>query len=170
MTADALQRLFLTMENLVKEYRESANAQLSDLDLRGAEIVCLQTLMYHPDGLSVSDLAGASERDKAQISRTMKSLSKKAMSGKSGGCRPPAENPVAAVRSGRTDRPGHAGKECSHLGGLQPAAQIVNRFAGFLFQPVCLAACGNNRLSLSQNSGKRLQPDPGTGIMNRVMT
>lgn len=82
MTADALQRLFLTMENLVKEYRESANAQLSDLDLRGAEIVCLQTLMYHPDGLSVSDLAGASERDKAQISRTMKSLSKKAMSGK----------------------------------------------------------------------------------------
>lgn len=77
MTADALQRLFLTMENLVKEYRESANAQLSDLDLRGAEIVCLQTLMYHPDGLSISDLAGASERDKAQISRTMKSLSKK---------------------------------------------------------------------------------------------
>ena len=77
MTADALQRLFLTMENLVKEYRESANAQLSDLDLRGAEIVCLQTLMYHPDGLSISDLAGASARDKAQISRTMKSLSKK---------------------------------------------------------------------------------------------
>ncbi len=37
MTADALQRLFLTMENLVKEYRESANAQLSDLDLRGAD-------------------------------------------------------------------------------------------------------------------------------------
>lgn len=77
MTADAMQRLFLNMENLVKEYRESANAELKDLGLRGAEIVCLQTLMYHPDGLSVNDLAGASERDKAQISRTMKSLSMK---------------------------------------------------------------------------------------------
>ena len=74
MTADAMQRLFLNMETLVKEYRESANAELRDLGLRSAEILCLQTLMYHPDGLSVIELAGASERDKAQISRTMKSL------------------------------------------------------------------------------------------------
>lgn len=76
-SAGTLQRMFLNMENLVKEYREFANAELSELGLRPAEIVCLQTLLYHPEGLSVNELAGASERDKAQISRTLRVLEEK---------------------------------------------------------------------------------------------
>ncbi len=122
MTADAMQRLFLNMETLVKEYRESANAELRDLGLRSAEILCLQTLMYHPDGLSVIELAGASERDKAQISRTMKSLNSRGYV---------QENPADAARQRKVRAESHlvhAGKECRDLGTVQgPAAVMKDR-------------------------------------------
>ena len=75
--ADTLQRMFLDMETLVKEYRETANAELAGMGLRPAEIVCLQTLLYHPQGLSVNELAGTCERDKAQISRTVRDLGRR---------------------------------------------------------------------------------------------
>jgi DNA-binding MarR family transcriptional regulator len=69
--------MFLDLENLVKQYRTASNAALHDLGLKSAEIVCLQTLMYYPDGLSAANLCSAADRDKAQISRTLKSLMSK---------------------------------------------------------------------------------------------
>ena len=74
MTARESQEMFLKFENMVKEYRQNANARLSEMDLKGAEILCLQTLMYYPEGLSAASLSNCVDRDKAQISRTLREL------------------------------------------------------------------------------------------------
>lgn len=72
-----LQYAFLKFENMVKEYRHNANARMRSLNLKGAEIVCLQTLMYYGDGLTAASLSNYADRDKAQISRTLHSLDEK---------------------------------------------------------------------------------------------
>ena len=76
-TARDMQYAFLKFENMVKEYRHSANDRLRALDLKGAEIVCLQTLMYYADGLTAASLSSYADRDKAQISRTLRTLDAK---------------------------------------------------------------------------------------------
>lgn len=76
-TTKDLQRLFLNLEMLTRQYRDLSNAIYKDLGLKAAEIVVLQTLLYYPDGLSASKLCLESDRDKAQISRTLHVLENK---------------------------------------------------------------------------------------------
>ncbi len=74
---DRFERFTTQIFHIYRYIQRIKTMEMTDLGLKGNQVLCLFHLFQHPEGLTPTELCRRSEEDKAAVSRTLRELEEK---------------------------------------------------------------------------------------------